>query len=213
MKPFDQKLNLLHAIDQDDTLFLVDFAKADLNNFRVAGLNAAADVLGLDGHFTVAAFDQDAEGNALRPAEIKKAVHGGADGAAGIKDVIDQDEVHVIDAERNVRRAQNSLGRNLGKVVAIESYVEDAHGNIHAVDSAHGLGNPLRQRHAPPDDPDQRQVFRSAAFLHDFMGQSLQRAVDFRGRHQLALFNDAHGRLILSFLTAPRSIQSGIIEP
>jgi hypothetical protein len=43
--------------------------------------------------------------------------------------------------------------------------------------------------------------------------QPLQRAVDFRRGHQLAFFDDAHGRVILSFLTAPQSIQSVIIEP
>jgi hypothetical protein len=40
------------------------------------------------------------------------------------------------------------------------------------------------------------------------VGQALESAVDFRGGHQLRFFNDTHGRVILSFVTAKRSIGS-----
>ena len=60
------------------------------------------------------------------------------------------------------------------------------------VDPAHGLRDSLRQWHAAPANPDQRQIGCAAAFLHDFMGQALQGAVDLRGRHQLIFFDDAH---------------------
>jgi len=50
------------------------------------------------------------------------------------------------------------LRGNLRKIIAIERYVQRPDGNIYAVNPSHGLRNPLRQRHAPPHDTDQRQV-------------------------------------------------------
>ena len=78
------------------------------------------------------------------------------------------------------------------KIVAIQRNVQRAHRHIHAVDAAHGLRDPLRQRHAAPPDPDHRQVLGPAALLHDFVRQPLQSAVNLRRRHQLCLLDDAH---------------------
>src|SRR5712692_538797 len=47
----------------------------------------------------------------------------------------------------------------------------------------------------------------TTAFFHDFVRQPLQRAVDFRRRHQLSFFNNAHGRVIVSLVAAERSIR------
>jgi hypothetical protein len=44
------------------------------------------------------------------------------------------------------------------------------------------------------------------------MCQSLQRTVDLRRGHQLCLFDDAHGRVIVSLVVAERSISSAIAE-
>jgi len=65
---------------------------------------------------------------------------------------------------------------------------------------------------AAPHDPDQRQVFRPAAFLHDFVRQPLQRTVNLRRGHQLCFLDDAHGRVILSSLTAPIHPGSRVLE-
>jgi len=74
------------------------------------------------------------------------------------------------------------------------------------------LRNPLRQRHAPPHDSDQRQVFRSAAFLHDFMRQPLQRAVNF-GADINWLFSTMRMVGVSYHSDRARSIRSAIIEP
>src|SRR6266481_8739794 len=49
---------LFHSVHQNDPFFFVDLAQADFNDFRVAGLHASADVLGLDRHFAMAALDR-----------------------------------------------------------------------------------------------------------------------------------------------------------
>src|SRR6516225_2857319 len=93
---------LVDAVDKDDALFLIDFDKSDLDDFRVAGLHRATDILCLDRHLAVAAVNQHTQRNTLGAPEVEQAVHGGANGAAGIENVVDQDEVHVVHAKINI---------------------------------------------------------------------------------------------------------------
>jgi hypothetical protein len=199
--------NLLDAVDKHDALFLVDLAEPHFDNFAGAGLHAAADVLCFDGHFAMAALDKNAERDAPGAPEVEKAVHGGADRAAGIEDVVNQDKIHIIHAEGNVGRLQHGVGGDLGKVVAIESDVESTYGNVNAVDAAHGARDALGKGHAAAADTDERKVFGTARFLHDFVGQALKSAVNFGGGHQLRFFEDTHGRVIVSFVTAERPLE------
>src|SRR5260370_16214216 len=134
---------LINAVDEDDALFLVDFDKANFDDFRVAGLNGAANVLGFDRHFAMAAIDQYAKRDALGAAEVEEPVHGGADCATGIEDVVHQDEVHAVNAEGDVRRLQDGLGSNFGEIVEVKSDVQRADGNVDAVNAAHGSGDAL----------------------------------------------------------------------
>jgi hypothetical protein len=200
---------LLDTVDEHDALFAVDFAEPHFDDFRGTGLHVAADVLRFDRHFAMAALDKDTERDAPGAAEVEKAVHGGADGAAGVEDVVHEDEVHVVNAEGNIRRLQHGLGSDLGKVVAIKSDVQGADGNINAVDAAHGARDALGQGHAAAAYADKGEMFGAARFFHDFVGQALKRAVDFGGGHQLRFFNDTHGRVIVSFVTAKRSTHQG----
>src|SRR5579862_7782088 len=126
----------------------------------------------------MAAVDQHTERDALGAAEVEEAVHGGADGAAGVQDVIDEDEVHLVDSEANVRGLQNGVSCNLREVIAVKSNVQSAYGDVDAVDAAHGLGDALGQRHAAAADTDQREMLGATAFLDDLMGEAAQGAVD-----------------------------------
>src|SRR5208282_996081 len=179
-------------------LFRIDLAETHFDDFRLASLHGAADKLGFNRHFAMAAVDEHAERNALRAAEIEETVHGGADGAAGVKDVVDEDEVHAIHAESNVGGLENSLGRDFREVVAIKRNIQRADGDIDAVDTAHGLRYALCQRYAAATDADQGEMLGAATLLDNLMGQASQGAVDLRGGHQLGFFDDAHGRVILA---------------
>ena len=175
--------NLVDSVDEDHAFFLVDFDEADLDDFRVAGLNGAADVLRFDWHFAVAAVDQHAERDTLGAAEVEEAVHGGTDGAAGVKDVVHEDEVHAVHTEGDVRRLQHGLWRDLGEVIAIKGDVQSPDRDVNSVDPAHGTGDPLSQRYAPAADADQGQALSAATFFDDLVGQALQGAVDFGRGH------------------------------
>src|SRR5580692_1470481 len=191
------QLRLL-TVDENDALFIIDLPETDFDDLGITGLHGAADELSFNGHFAMAAVDQDAERDALGPPEVEEAVHGGANGAAGVKHVVDEDEIHLVDAEADVGRLQNGLGRDFREIVAIESNVEGADGNVDAIDAAHGFGDALGQRYAAAADAYRSEVFRDAAFLDNLMGQTAQSAVDLRGGHQLGFFDDAHGRVILA---------------
>jgi hypothetical protein len=185
---------------------VVDFVEPHFDNFGGARLHVAADVLCFDGHFAMAALDKNAERNAPGAAEVEKAVHGGTDGAAGVEDVVDEDEVHVVNAERDIGRLEYGVGRDFGKVVAIESDVESADGDINAVNAAHGARDALGEGYATAADADECKVFGAARFLHDFVSQALKSTVNFGRGHQLRFFDDTHGRVIVSFVTTKRSI-------
>jgi hypothetical protein len=189
---------LIDAVDEDDALFLINFDEANLDDFAVAGLNGAADVLSFDGHFAVAAIDEHAQRDALGAAEVKQAVHGGANGAAGVKDVVDEDEVHAVHGEGDIRGLQDGLRRHFGEVVAIESDVQSANGNVHSIDSAHGARDPLGERHSAAADADKGQAFCPPTFLHNLVSKALQSAVDFGRGHQLRFFDNAHVRVMLA---------------
>ena len=55
-----------------------------------------------------------------------------------------------------------------------------------------GFRQALGERNAAAADADQREIFGAAAFFHDFMGQTLERAVDFFRGEELSFFYDAH---------------------
>ena len=186
------RAGLFDAIDEDDAFFIVDFLKTDLDDFGIAGLDGAANVLRFDGHFAVAAIDQDAERNALRTTEIKESIHGGADGASGIKNVIDEDEVHAVYAERDMGGLQNGLRGDLGQIIAIEGDVEGADGNIDAINATHGPCNALREGHAAATDSDEGEISSASAFFDNLVSKALQRAVNLRSRHELSFFDDLH---------------------
>ena len=108
------QLRLL-AVDENDALFVVNLAEAHFDDFGVAGLHGAADELGFNGHFAMAAVDEHAERNALGAAEIEKAVHGSANGAAGVKHVVDEDEVHAGRRQTECQRTAGRRGSRLSR--------------------------------------------------------------------------------------------------
>jgi hypothetical protein len=172
--------------------------EADFDDFGVSGLHGAADVLGFNGHFAMAAIDEDAKGHALGTAQVEEAVHGGTDGAAGVKDIVDEDQVHGIHGESYVGRLEDSLWSDFGEVIAIKRDIECADGNFNAIDATHGLSDTFGQRYTATTDADESEILCAAALLDNLVSEALQRAVDFRGGHKLTFFDDAHGRVILA---------------
>ena len=186
------------AVHEHHALLFVNFLQADFDDFGVAGRDGAADESGFDGQFAMAAIDQDAHANAFRAPEIEQAVHGGAGGASGVENVVDQHDIAIVHYEWNLGGLHDGLRRDGGEIVAIERDIERADGHFHVRESFDRFREALRQRNAAAAHADQRDICRAAAFFHDFMGQPLQGAIDFFGGEQLPFFDDAHWRVILT---------------
>ena len=181
-----------NTLDEHNSLFLIDLGQPNLDNFRGARLYGAPDECGLDGQFAVPTIDQDAKAYAFRAPKIKEPIHCSANRAPGVQHVVHDHEILVIHRKRNIAGLQNRLGRDFGKIVAIKRDVQRSYWHIHSVNTSHRLRDSFRQGNAAPAHADQRQVHSSAAFLDNFVGKTLNRAIDFRRRHELRLFDDAH---------------------
>ena len=193
---------LVDAIDEDDALFVVNFPEANFDDFGVAGLNRAADELGFDRHFAMTAIDQDAQGDAAGAAEIEEAIHGCANGTPGVEDVVDEDEVHAINSEGDVRGLQDCLRRDFGEVVAVEGDVERADRDIDAINATHGPCDAFCEGHTTAANADERKVAGAATFFDDLMRKTLKGTVNFGSGHQLILFDDSHSRVNASTTAA-----------
>ena len=72
-----------------------------------------------------------------------------------------------------------------GKVVTIKGDVERSHRHLGFLDAAQDLGQALGQRHPPAHDAYQSQVGDAVVLLDDFVGQSHQSTLNFRGGKNL----------------------------
>jgi len=189
---------LRDAVNEHDALLVVHLGQAHFNNLRVGGLHRAPNKLRLDGHLAMPAVHQHAKLHAPRAPKIKQAVHRGADGAAGIEDIVHQHQVHVVHGKGNVRSLKNGLRRNFGEIVAVKSDVQRPDSHFRPVYPAYPFRDALRQRDPAPANSDQHEIFRAAIALDDLVRQPLERAVNLRGGHDLGFFEDAHRPVILT---------------
>lgn len=146
----------------------------------------------------MASIDEDTHADTARPAQIEKAVHGGAGGAAGVENIIDQNEILVVDEEWNFRGLDHGLRSDGGKIVAIEGDIERADGHVDMREALDRFGEALREWHAAATYADQREIRCAAALFHDFMGQTLEGAIDFFGGEELSFLDDAHREAIVT---------------
>ena len=107
-------------------LVVVDFLQLDFDNLALRGGDGTAHKRCLDGQLAMTAIDEHQELDAAGTAMIEEGVEGGANGAAGVEHVVDEDDVAAVDVE--AERAGDDDGADVagGEVVAIEADVEDA---------------------------------------------------------------------------------------
>src|SRR4051812_26440428 len=85
-----------------------------------------AAVLRTDRQLPAAAIGKDHERDAFGPSVVKELVHRGADGAAGVENVVYQQELPAADVERDLGALRIVLQSARGVVVAIEGDVHEA---------------------------------------------------------------------------------------
>src|SRR5579859_7164306 len=137
------------------------------------------------------AVDQADELNGPRTAEIDQRVEGGADGAAGVQDVVDQHDGLVGDIDGDRRRAQRARGA-LMHVVAVQRDVQFAQRYLNALEFADTLLEPAGQWQPARPQPDQDHRLNALVALYNLMRQPRHGAPNVVGAKQSLLTQFGH---------------------
>src|SRR3954467_12063968 len=133
----------------------------------------------------MSAVDQDAELHASRTAVVKQCIERGADGPSCIEDVVEQDNVSSGYGKIDLSGVEHRLNADGGQIIAVEVDVENANRHLEAFERGDLLRQPLRQGNPTAAYPDESELIEILGFFQNFMSQPHERAVDFRGTHQL----------------------------
>ena len=100
---------LLGLTDEQDLVDLVDLDELHLDALGARGRQVLADVVGADRQLAVAAVDEDRELHACGPAVVEQRVDRGADRAAGVEHVVDEDAGLALEREVEPGRPDDRL--------------------------------------------------------------------------------------------------------
>src|SRR4029077_3635015 len=129
---------LLWAPDEQDGVELVHLDELHLDPLSAGGGQVLADVVRPDRQLAVAPVDEHGELDARRSAVVEESLDGRADRAAGVEDVVDEDDRPSVEREIELRRADEWLSRERrlaatdGDVVAVEGDVDGAQRGLDA---------------------------------------------------------------------------------
>src|SRR3954447_13462016 len=122
--------SLLWRWYEQNLVDLVDLDELHLDALVARGRQVLADVVGADRQLAVAAVDEHGKLHARRAAVVEERLDRRADRAAGVEDVVDEDDRHPLEREAELRVAHERLGmpRRLAgahrDVVAVERDVD-----------------------------------------------------------------------------------------
>ena len=125
----------------------------------------------------MAAVDEHGELDLGRAAVIGKGVERGADGTAGEKHVVHEDDVRAVHGEGNVAFLDGGVFAEVLEVVAIERNIEHAEREFPAILLGKQRQNPLRHFIAAAADADERDGM-AAVFLADRPGEAFHAGGD-----------------------------------
>jgi hypothetical protein len=115
--------------------------------------------------------------NRIGSAEIGQSGERGAHGAAGIEDVVNQDDAGAVDRERDVATDEAGIAGSAAAVVAIRRNVDSADGSL--AGGAKFRSETVGETRAAADDADQcERAGVAVALLDDFVGDALDAAGD-----------------------------------
>src|SRR6266540_2498645 len=95
--------------DQQDSVHLVHLDELHLDALVARGRQVLADVVGPDRQLAVAAVDEDGELDPVGAAVVEERLDRGADRAAGVEDVVDEDDGLALERKVERRRADDRL--------------------------------------------------------------------------------------------------------
>ena len=98
-------------------------------------------------------LDHDGKLDGLGTAVVDEGIERGADGAARVEDVVDEDDVAVVDGERDVGAVQHRRD-HAGDVIAVEADVERPHRRADALDLLDLVSQKRGENGSPALDAD-----------------------------------------------------------
>src|SRR5580693_2441320 len=134
----------------------------------------------------MASINEHQQLNAARAAMTEEGIEGGADRAAGVEHVVNQDDVAIVDVESEGARTDDRADIMCGEIVPVKANVEHASVDGAFFDAANQCTQSFREGNAATLNANQPQVFGSVILFDDLMGQSDKRAFDLGGRHEAA---------------------------
>ena len=153
--------------DQHDPVDLVDLDELHLDALGAGGGQVLADVVGADRQLAVAAVGDDGELDARGAAVVEERLDRGADRAAGVEDVVDEDARAPLEGEVELRladerlRVQGRLAAAHVDVVAVEGDVERPEVDLDAAELLDQPAEAVRERDAARVDADERDATRA----------------------------------------------------
>src|SRR3990170_8723198 len=116
-----------------------------------------------------------------RTPQIDQMIDGGAHRAAGVQNVVEENDDLVGDIERNPRVVDGAARQQRVQVVTIESDVHLAYGNLFAVALLDDLSQPLGDIGAAGPDTDENDLVKAAVLFRHLASKTLEDNFDLRG--------------------------------
>src|SRR5919204_5217632 len=184
LRPLVTTSLLFGGRDQEDLVDLVHLEELHLDALLARGREVLAHVVGADRQLAVAAVDEHGELDARGPAVVEQGVDRGADRAARVEDVVDEDDRAALEREVELRRADDWL-RVQRRLAAAHLHVVAVEGDVDGAEDGRDAGalldeppEPLRERYPAGVDADERDLVEVGVPLDDLVGDPGERPVE-----------------------------------
>ena len=137
----------------------------------------------------MAPVDQYRKLDAARAAAGEYRLDGGTHGASGVDHIVCQHHVASRHIKRQGRAAHSGQVVFQTQIVAVETDVDTADGDVGLFDAADVITDAFGNRAAAAADAHQHYVLRALVLFHDLMGDTHQGAVQRRLVHELGFLS------------------------
>src|SRR5207249_5513367 len=142
--------------------------------------------------FTVPSVDEHRQLNRSHAAEVAKSVQRCSYGATGIKNIVDEHDIPIVDIRGHFRFLHDRLRRHTSQVIAIQVDVERTDLRFPLRLLCHPHGHSTCHGHAASLNTDEDDG-TAVVCLQDLAGHPVQRDVHFARLHQLVIQLQRHG--------------------
>ena len=148
------------------------------------GGHVLSDEVGADRELAVSAVHEYRQAYGPRTSVVHERIHRRTNGAAGEKDIVDQDDDPAIDGEGDLRFADDRRVSDPRQIVALEGDVDGTEWNVGALVRPDGRLNACRERITPRADADDGEMGKITITLDDLVRDPRDGPADIVRREQ-----------------------------